>query len=275
MKVRKFDVDFSSLTPHWSSNREFAQLYNAASLCPAQLEPYMCKVLLKAKKLLPAGHAQLGQEIDWFVAQETEHCKTHALFNRVIGNGYPGIKELEREYFADYNRLLKSKKLQFNLAYSEGFEALSALPMDVYFQDFDEFWSQSDPKAVAMWKWHLAEEYEHRNVVFDIYHALYGGGPVAYFWRIYGLFYSAWHIMHYSNAFARILLEKDREGMSGEALAASKAREKRVKQVTWRHAWRYILRIVSPFYSPHDRKPPPGLLALLENDNPGEFLQVN
>ena len=114
MKVRKFDVDFSSLTPHWSRNREFAQLYNAASLCPAQLEPYMCKALLKAKKRLPAGHAQLQRQIDWFVAQETEHCKTHALFNRVIGDFYPGIKELERQYFADYSRFLKTRSLRFN-----------------------------------------------------------------------------------------------------------------------------------------------------------------
>jgi predicted metal-dependent hydrolase len=235
----------------------------------------MCKALLKAKKRLPVGHAQLQRQIDWFVAQETEHCKTHALFNRVIGDFYPGIKELERQYFADYSRFLKTRSLRFNLAYSEGFEALSALPMDRYFQDFDEFWSVSDPKAVAMWKWHLAEEYEHRNVVYDLYHALYGAGPVAYFWRIYGLFYSAWHIMHYSNAFAKILLTKDRQGMSGAELAASKAREKRVKQLSWRHAGRYFLRILSPFYRPHDRKPPPGLLALLEIDNPGELLQVN
>jgi len=269
MKVRKFDADFSSLTPHWSSNHEFAQLYNAASLCPAQLEPYMCKVLLKAKKLLPARAEALHREIDWFIAQETEHCRAHALFNRIVATGYPGIKALERQYFADYSRLLKTKSLRFNLAYSEGFEALSALPVDLYFQDFDEFWSESDPKAVAMWKWHLAEEYEHRNVVFEVYHALYGAGPVAYFWRIYGLFYSAWHIMRYSNAFADILLSKDREGLSREALAASKAREKHVKQVSWRGGWRYMLRIVSPFYSPHHRKPPVGLLELLEIDNPG------
>ena len=24
-----------------------------------------------------------------------------------------------------------------------------------------------------MWKWHLAEEYEHRNVVYDVYQTLY------------------------------------------------------------------------------------------------------
>jgi predicted metal-dependent hydrolase len=275
MKVRKFEVDFSSLTPHWSGNREFAQMFNAASLCPSQIEPYLCKVLLKAKKLLPVKHAALQGEIDWFVEQETEHCKTHVMFNRMVSQGYAGIKEMERQYFADYNKLLKTKSLQFNLAYSEGFEALSALPTAAYFLEFDEFWSVSDPKVVAMWKWHLAEEFEHRNVVYDVYDALYGAGPVAYLRRIYGLFYSARHITKYSNAFAAILLAKDREGMNAEQLAASKARQEHVKKAMSRDTWRHLLRIASPRYSPHDRQPPPGLTAFLDNDNPGQMLQAS
>ena len=274
MKVRKFEVDFSSLTPHWSSNREFAQMFNAGSLCPAQIEPYLCKVLLKAKKLLPAKHAGLHRQIDWFIGQETEHCKTHVMFNRMVSSRYPGIRQMERQYFADYNSLLKTKSLQFNLAYSEGFEALSAVPTDAYFLDFDEFWSQSDPKVVAMWKWHLAEEYEHRNVVFDVYEALYGAGPVAYFRRLYGLFYSARHIMKYSNAFAAILLESDRQAMSAEELSASKARQQHVRKAMSRNTWRHLLRIASPRYSPHGRKPPAGLLALLEIENPADMLQA-
>jgi predicted metal-dependent hydrolase len=202
-----------------------------------------------------------------FIKQETQHCKQHILFNRMLAEAYPEIKPIERKYVADYESLLKTRSLQFNVAYSEGFEAMSAIPTTAFFEDFDELWARSDPKAEALWKWHLAEEYEHREVMHDLYRALYGRGPRAYFYRIYGFFYATRHIMNHVNAVARVLLAKDRQGMSAEDLAASRAREKKIRKLAARPALNHLLTIVSPFYDPSKRTPPRGVMEILARDN--------
>jgi predicted metal-dependent hydrolase len=266
MKVRVLKADFATVIPHWSKNHEFAQLYNAASMCPAYLEVYLCKVMLKAKRLLPEKLVSLHEDVATFIAQETQHCQQHVLFNRMLLKNYPDLKPIEAQYVADYAELLKSKSLQFNIAYSEGFEAMSAIPTTAFFEDFDELWAQSDPSVEALWKWHLAEEYEHRTVMHDLYGALYGHGPIAYFKRIYGFFYATRHILTFVNAVARVLLTKDREGMSPAELAASKDRETKIQKLAGKHAMAHMRRILSPFYDPSKRLPPRGVMEILARD---------
>jgi predicted metal-dependent hydrolase len=263
MQVRVLQADFSKIRPHWAANKEFAQLYNAASICPAYLEPYLVKVMTMAKKALPAKFTKLHEEVKIFTLQEMQHCKQHIQFNKMLRAHYPDLEPLEKAYEADYNGFLKTKSLQFNVAYSEGFEAMSAIPTTCFFEDFDEYWAQSDPQAEALWKWHLAEEYEHREVMHDLYKALYGNGLKAYAYRLYGFFYATVHISKNIAAMSKLLLGKDREGMSAEELAASKAREKKINGLAMKHAWRHLKKIVSPFYDPSKRTPPRGVAEIL------------
>lgn len=263
MQVRVLQADFSNMRPHWAENREFAQLYNAASVCPAYLEPYLVKVMALAKKALPENKKKLHEDVRLFVAQEMQHCKQHIAFNKMLRAAYPEIEPLEKAYEADYERFLATKSLQFNVAYSEGFEAMSAIPTTCFFEDFDEYWRKSDPRAEAMWKWHLAEEYEHREVMHDLYKALYGNGLFAYLYRVYGFFYSTYHINKAVSGVAQALLAKDREGMTPAELAASKAREKEIQKRAMKHALRHLRNIISPFYDPSKRKPPRGVLEIL------------
>jgi predicted metal-dependent hydrolase len=235
-------------------------------MCPAYLEVYLCKVMIKAKKILPEHLTQLHEDVAIFIAQETQHCKQHVLFNRMLLKSYPDLKPLEAQYVADYARLLKTKSLQFNVAYSEGFEAMSAIPTTAFFEDFDELWAQSDPAVEALWKWHLAEEYEHRCVMHDLYRALYGSGPIAYFRRVWGFFYATRHILNFVSAVAQVLLAKDRENMSPKELAASKEREQKIQKLAGKHAKDHMLRILSPFYDPAKRRPPRGVMEILARD---------
>jgi len=263
MHVRILEADFSSLHPHWAENREFAQLYNAASICPAYLEPYLVKVVTAAKKALPEKYEKLHEDVRVFTLQEMQHCKQHMLFNKMLRAAYPEIAPLEKAYEADYNRFLKTKSLQFNVAYSEGFEAMSAIPTTCFFEEFDEYWAGSDPRAEAMWKWHLAEEYEHREVMHDLYRALYGRGPLAYLYRIWGFFFATRHILKNINGISRVLLAKDRETMTAEQIEASKAREKKITRLASKHAFQHLRKILSPFYDPSIRKPPRGVSEIL------------
>ena len=264
MQVRVLQADFSKMTPHWAKNKEFAQLYNAASVCPAYLEPYLVKVMTRAKKALPEKFTKLHENVRVFTLQEMQHCKQHIQFNKMLRAAYPEIEPLEKAYEAVYEGFLKNKSLQFNIAYSEGFEAMSAIPTTCFFEDFDEYWAESDPQAEALWKWHLAEEYEHREVMHDLYRAMYGNGPMAYLYRIYGFFYATIHISSHIKKIGNVLLAADREGMSAVELEESKAREKKINDLAWKHAKRHMKNILKPSYDPSTRQPPRGVMEILQ-----------
>lgn len=267
MQVRTLEADFTDIGPHWASNREFAQLYNAASICPAYLEPFLVKVMIDARKKVRPDQTALDEMIRLFNLQEMQHCKQHISFNKMLFAHYPEIEPMAKAYEADYNRFLKTRSLQANLAYCEGFEAMSAIPTTCFFEDFDELWAGADPRAEALWKWHLAEEYEHREVVHSVYTALYGRGPVAYVIRIYGFFFATFHILRNINKIGKHLLAREREGMDAEQLAASKAREKHVTKLAGKHFLHHLRQILSPWYDPAKRQPPRGVSEVLARGN--------
>lgn len=270
MKVRKPVLDYSQVPLYWSRNREFAQRWNAGSFVPAYIEPFLVKVLNKAKAHIDPSRTALLNDVAIFIRQEMEHCKQHVKFNRRFWSfGYDELKPLEAEFAQDYERWLTTRSLRFQLAYCEGFEAMSAISVTAMFEESDEFFEDANPEVVDLWKWHLAEEYEHRSVVHEVFHALYGKNPImAYFTRIHGLFYAIWHLNGFTNNASRILLDKDRTGMTPEELARSLENEKRARKALARPALKHLLEIISPFYQPARRKPPRGVEAYLGEGYP-------
>jgi predicted metal-dependent hydrolase len=265
MQVRFPKWDFSGLRAHWSPHHEFAQIHNAASTVPAYIEPYLLKVMRLAKQRIDPSHGELHRTLDIFIKQEMQHCKLHLAFNKAIrSDGYDGMLPFEKQYEADYDRYLKTRSLRFNLAYAEGFEAMSAIAVTNFFEEFDAFLDGADPRAVAMWKWHLAEEYEHREVAFDVYHALYGNGLFAWGYRLYGFYCAITHIRAHTRRVTDYLLTKDRAGMNEGALAASLAREKDVSSRTSKRAKEHLKAIMSWNYNPATRPAPRGLQVWLD-----------
>jgi predicted metal-dependent hydrolase len=264
MIVRFPKFNFSQVRAHWSPNAEFAQKFNAASLVPAHVEPYLLKVMKLAQEKLVPG-TSLHREADIFCKQEMQHMKQHIAFNRGLHDqGYEGLKPIEAKYAADLERYLKTKSLRFNLAYMEGFESISAAGCHAWFEDYVPFREGADPEVDRLWTWHLAEEFEHRSVAYDVFHAVSGLGPITgYLYRLYGYFFALMHIGKFSRKAGAYLLAKDREGMSEEELAASLAREKALGKVQLRGVLKMMRVIVSPFYDPAKRAEPKGQSAYL------------
>jgi hypothetical protein len=265
MKVRSPKAHYGDVRPHWAPNHEFAQLLNGQSLIPAHVEPYLVKVMAKAKPLLDRADGALQQNLDVFIKQEMQHCKQHLIFNKVIReSGYPGVTPIEADYAADYNRYLAEMPLVWNLAYCEGFEAMSSIAVTVFFEEYDSYFEAADSQAVELWKWHLAEEYEHREVAHDVYHALASKNPVtAYIQRIQGFFAAVKHIRGYARRFSAYLLDLDRAAMAPAELEASKAREAEIGRAMARRSREHLIDILSPWYKPARRRPPRGLTAFL------------
>lgn len=265
MKVRYPAMDFSKIRAHWSPDHpEFSQSYNAFSTVPAHIEPFLVKVMRKVQKVLDPKHKKLHEEVEIFNKQEMQHCKQHLAFNkRLCELGYEGMVEYEKPYKEDYERWLNEKSLRFNVAYCEGFEAMGASAAQALFEDLGEFLEGADEDAVNLWKWHLAEEFEHRTVCYDVYKTLYGNGPFAYLYRIYGLIYAVVHIGRHTKRLANYMLEKDRENMTADEREASEKRQAEMMKKVSIASRGKLLAALSPFYDPARKKMSPGMAEIL------------
>jgi predicted metal-dependent hydrolase len=267
MKVRFPKFEFSDVRAHWAPNWEFAQRANAASLIPAYIEPYLLKVMMKAKKEIDPSKAALHHDLDIFIKQEMQHCRQHIAFNKRMHEvGYELLKPIEKDFEATFAGFLAKKSLRFNLAYSEGFESLSATACELYFEDYNELLESADAEPTNMWRWHLAEEFEHRTVCSDVYHELSGLNPVfAYFYRLYGYFYAIVHLGRFQLMVSKKLLDHDRVNMTPDELKASLVRDKYARKIMGRRFFRNLLKICSPFYDPLKRREPNGYRAYLKD----------
>ena len=269
MKVRYPKWDFSQTPPHWAPHIEYVQGRNAASTIPSYVEPYLVKIMIQARQALAAKDSPLDRDLVVFIKQEGQHCKQHDAFNKQLhAAGYDGLHAFEAELEATYEDWLVNKSLKFNCAYAEGFEALGSGIAEVVFSGkLKEFEAPEPNPGSELWRWHLAEEFEHRSVAFDVYQTLFARrNPIAgYFYRLYGFYYAIKHLGSYATRVTQYLLSVDRSRMTPAELEASIARERRFKSVYAKAILPKMLMVLSPFYNPGMKVPPPALTAFLED----------
>lgn len=274
MHVRLPKIDWADVRPDWCPNREFAHDRNASSTIPSYVEPYLIRVMQQAKKSLSAEETRLHREIDLFIAQESQHFRQHNGFNRAVRAVYPGIAPMEEGLKADLEGFLANRSLKFNLAYSEGFETMGPPAAKMWFEHSDAFLEDADYEAVALWKWHMAEEFEHRDVCYRLFRALYAKslwGRIANGWlyRVYGVWTAVTHLGRYTKRVRAHMIQTDRASMSPAELARSRRSEKTVDSHTKRHMLPALLQALSPFYDPARKPAPRGLKAYLARFDKG------
>lgn len=260
--VRYPDFKFESAGPHWAKDIEFAHQWNGTSVIPAYVEPYLIKVFESARPLIK--DEQLQRDMDLFMNQERQHCFFHLKYNRMLREHYPKIREYEDRLKAELNDFLKNKPLRFHLAYAEGFESsFGVLNARIWLDDLSEFREGADPETLALWDWHMAEEYEHREVCFNVYMTLFGRGPInwivnGYFYRLYGAYFAMKHLGAFTARCMYHMLKEDWKKMTPEEVEASKARAaalgKKIKKLMNRRMWA----LFSPFYNPKTKPEPKG-----------------
>lgn len=261
MKIRQLKMDFSQVRPHWAPNIEFAQHENAASLMPVHVEPYLIKVMIKARALLGPEHAALIEDLNILIKQEVQHHNQHKAFNQKLYDaGYARLAEFEQELSDDYKRMLQEKSLKFNCAYCEGFETMGPPNAQAFFSEYGGLLNGADKVAVDLWKWHMAEEFEHRDVCHRVYNALYGKTFYdRYCYRVYGLLCAMKHLGSWGKRVSTYLVAKDRETMSPKELEASQLRAAEAKKMQVRHFLPHLLPAFLPFYNPANKKAPKGM----------------
>jgi predicted metal-dependent hydrolase len=204
--VRRPQLAFELADPLWMpANLAFGYGLNAASLTLPYLEPYLIRVMKQAREVLGDLPPDLRREIDLFNGQEANHFKIHARYNAVLRERYEGIEAFEREIDADFDRMLREESLEWNLGYAAGFETTGLITAGIFFRAVPESRAGADPAVWDLWAWHLAEEYEHRCVAFEVFRA--AGGTHRERIRMFHL--QKKHLRGFSNRAAEYMREQD------------------------------------------------------------------
>ncbi len=262
MIARNPKITFAEALPHWARNHSFAQITNAGSTSLPSVETYLNTVMARAAQVIAAP--ELKGDIALFSAQEGNHYRQHRGFNRLLYGRYPQLQELEAALGRDYERMLRQLSLRANAAYCEGFESLGIIHAEFFFERIDDLLEGADARLEKLWKWHLAEEFEHRSVCYDVYNALGGG----YFGRVRGFLRALRHLGRYGKSVSDYLLSVDRAQMTRAQRQHSLTLERRYRARFLCFALPRLLYVFSPTYNPRAKRAPRGALQLLEEIRP-------
>lgn len=255
MKSRKPPLDFTSSLPAWAPNREFAHLFNAISIIIMQLEPYLNKTAARIRARLDEDDP-LRQELTTFIRQEATHTLLHRQYNETLYRaGYDGLRALEKEIAAEYARFLDEKSMLFNAGYAQGFEIVGPIYAQFIFEEVDDFVAGADQQVVDLWRWHLAEEYEHRMVAHEGYHRMGGN----WFHRLWVTWTTLRHLAKYNLRAEQHLLGVDARTMTEQEQRHSRAMSRKVHRRLNLFVLRKVLPVLLPWYTPARCRTPRGV----------------
>lgn len=250
----KFDVptgdEFHPLCIAGSSALSYSHL--ATSLYVALLEPFFVKSLRRVVDRI--RDEALREDVDRFSRQEVQHYQRHIDFNKaILAHGYPGLEQRVDALKRDFDRFLDHATDRFRIGYIEGFEsyttqfAIGTLASGLY----------DHPRTARpigdLFKWHMLEEVEHRNVAFDVYQHLFG----SYFHRARMCWISQRHMFRFIADCTRLMSEVD-VARHGERCRVT------LRQNVLMARARLVMRLRSmlPGYTPHKYTLPPNIPEL-------------
>jgi predicted metal-dependent hydrolase len=152
---------------HWHGGRRAITLFfdNLSLFFPPGERFFISSV--KAHAHL-ADTPALAQDVRAFCAQEAVHSREHVRYNRMLdAQGYPA-SELERRIEARLLQVSRRASPRRQLAITCALEHFTALMGHTVLAD-PRLLAGADPEMADLWRWHAAEENEHKAVAFDVY----------------------------------------------------------------------------------------------------------
>jgi len=171
---RKFVFrDLDSIPKYWiGGNKLVTHLENTFSIMIPPGERFFIRSVRNyADRVDDPGFAKLVQA---FIAQEGHHTGAHNEFNRHLADH--GIDVAREEAYAAKVMARAARWLpkKTQLGITVFFEHLTATGAHVLFAE-PEIAQQMHPEALRFWRWHAAEELEHKAVAFDLLRRVGGG----------------------------------------------------------------------------------------------------
>jgi hypothetical protein len=167
LEVRNLRFSMANVPRWWHGGRRAVSAYfdNLSVFFPAG-ERFFVESVRANERF--AKSESLRREVKAFCGQEGIHSREHVRYNAHLREqGYP-IDEMERRV----KRLLKVAKSALppraRLGVTCALEHFTALMAHMILED-PKLLEGADPTMAALWRWHAAEENEHRAVAFDLF----------------------------------------------------------------------------------------------------------
>lgn len=175
--VRDLAFDFSVVPKRWHSDRAAVSvLFNNLSI----LFPFGERFFIRSVAHYRRGVDDPGllADVKAFTAQEAIHTREHEAYNQMLRDHGYDVDGLERgvdRLLSIPKRLHGSRAPIVNLAVTVALEHWTA-SLGHSILEHDSLLDGADPQMAAMWRWHAAEECEHKSVAIDVYEGAARGG---------------------------------------------------------------------------------------------------
>lgn len=186
LTVRRLGIDLSQgFSRHWNGGDAFTTAFcNALSMSfPVGEQFFIDSVREGAKHLGDSPeHQALRETVRGFIGQEATHRHLHGLYNAhlqkqgMVNHWGPRV---ERRLEIGRKKMFRTTEKGYlhELAITAAYEHFTALFGDLTLENIDrpgDWFAQAEDPLKTLWRWHAAEESEHKCVAFDLYVALGG-----------------------------------------------------------------------------------------------------
>jgi predicted metal-dependent hydrolase len=155
----------------WNPRRpELSHMLNAFQLALPYLEPYFIDAV---KEALPhIADRRLRDDAAAFCAQEANHSRQHVHYCRALRPRYPRLADYEKAIRLSLVESRQKDSLAWRLAYTAGYEAITAQLSRWMLAKNEYFFEGADPAFASLMTWHAVEEIEHRHVAHEVLRAV-------------------------------------------------------------------------------------------------------
>ena len=182
---RKVKFDFNQIPKHWIPNDPIStHILNVAHMILPAGEFWFCRVFNKALPYIK--DEQLKADVKGFIQQEAIHGRTHQHAQIYFDQHEIDVKPfIQRMHFL-FEILLGEKPLGIKaLKYAVNEKRWLILRLGIiaaieHYTGVAGQWSldntsldHADPIMADLFRWHLAEEVEHRSVAFDLFEHMF------------------------------------------------------------------------------------------------------
>ena len=171
-EVRDLRFDLAEVPKYWHGGRRAVTLFydNLSTFFPPGERFFMASV--KAFRNEVKDEA-LKREVDAFCAQEGHHSREHVRYNRMLTEQGLPAAAMEKLTERILQRVARRASRRRQLAVTCALEHFTALLASLVLRD-PRVLEGAHPRMAELWRWHAAEEHEHKAVAFDVYRAIGG-----------------------------------------------------------------------------------------------------
>jgi hypothetical protein len=173
MEVRNIAFDFDERIPRdWHGGRPAVSAFfdNLSIFFPPGERFFIASVKAYRDRV---GDQALLEDIRAFCAQEGVHSREHVRYNKLIERHGRPAGRMEDRVTRLLARVSRRAPRRWQLAATCALEHFTALMADIVLRD-PRVLAGAHPVMAGLWRWHAAEETEHKAVAFDVYRAAGG-----------------------------------------------------------------------------------------------------